>query len=199
MKLLSKLKATAFTACLLAPVGLLAQGMGSMNMPKQGGMHAGSMVAPSQVLDKLLSGEEKEIVSLAEAMPADRFNFAPTDKMGKYDGVRTFAQEVKHLTTVNYAMFQGWNVPGAKSRQQIAALTSRDSILSALKDSFAYAHQAFGTITPQNAFEDMGNGNTRMGSSIHLLAHANDHYGQLVEYLRMNGEVPPASRKQSSM
>ena len=45
-------------------------------------------------------GSAKEIVSLAEAMPADKYNFAPKD--GELSGVRTFAQQVKHLAAVVY-------------------------------------------------------------------------------------------------
>jgi len=47
----------------------------------------------------------------------------------------------------------------------------------------------------QNAFESVQGTDTRASLAGGLVAHANDHYGQLVEYLRMNGIVPPASRK----
>ena len=195
MHLSTSLKTLAFAACFALPALTLAQGMGSMSMPG-GKMASGAMVAPSQVFDKLLSGQEKEIVGAAEAMPADKFNFAPSHSMGMFDGVRTFSSQVKHLTEVNYGIFHAWNVPGAKSRAEIEKLTSRDEILAALKDSYKYDHAAVATITPQNAFMDMdGKGGTRVGTAAYLMAHNNDHYGQMVEYLRMNGIIPPASRK----
>ena len=195
MYLSGSFKALAFAACLAMPACTLAQGMGNMSMPS-GQMATGAMVPPAQVFDKLLSGQEKEIVGAAEAMPAEKFNFAPSSSMGTFDGVRTFASQIKHLTEVNYGMFHAWNVPGGKSRAEIEKLSSRDEILAALKDSYKYDHAAIATMTAQNAFADMdGKGGTRAGTAAYLMAHNNDHYGQMVEYLRMNGIIPPASRK----
>ena len=183
MHLSPTFKTLALAACFALPACSFAQG-------------AASMVPPSQVFDKLLSSEEHEFVEAAEAMPADKFNFAPATSMGKFDGVRTFAQEIKHVTEANYGMFRGFNVPGGKTRADIEKLTSRDEILAALKESFQYAHTAIATITPENAFAAMGtNGGTRAGTAAAAIAHPDDHYGQMVEYLRMNGIIPPASRK----
>ncbi len=189
------LSTLAFAAALTLPACTLAQGMGSMSMP--GGTKAsGSMVAPSQVFNKMLSGAESEFVGAAEAMPAEKFNFAPASSMGTYEGVRTFAAEIKHVTEANYAFFHGFDLPNAKTRAEIDKLTDRDQILQALKDSFAYAHAGIATITPANAFADMdGKGSTRAGAAAGVVAHMNDHYGQMVEYLRMNRIIPPASRR----
>ena len=191
----ASMKTIALAAALALPACCVAQ-MGSMSMPSKGGMKMGAMVPPSQVFDKTLSSEERDFVGAAEAMPADKFNFAPPTSIGDFAGVRTFSAEIKHVTEANYAFFRGFGIPGGKSRADIEKLTSRDEILQALKDSYAYAHQAIATITPANAFEDMnGKGATRAGMAAYCPEHANDHYGQLVEYLRMNGIVPPASRK----
>jgi hypothetical protein len=185
----------ALAAGLALPACTLAQGMGAMGTGSSS-MHSGAMVAPAKVFDKMLSGEEKEIVDLVEAMPADKFNFAPTDSIGKYDGVSSFSAQVKHLASANYGFFSGFGVPGGKTRAELAGLTTREQIIQALKDSYTYAHAAVATITPANAFIDMdGKGTTRAGMAAYELEHNNDHYGQLVEYLRMNGEIPPASRK----
>ena len=54
----------------------------------------------SAVYDRSLTGVEGEVVSAAEAMPEDKFNFAPTQ--GDFKGVRTFAQQIKHIAAVNY-------------------------------------------------------------------------------------------------
>ncbi len=172
---------------------LSSRAQGSM----QGGATAagGSMVAPAQVFNKLLSNEESEFVAAAEAMPADKFNFAPTGS-GKFDGVRTYAQEIKHVTEANYAFFRGFGVSGGKSRGDIESLSDRDQILAALRQSFQYAHSAIATITAANAFTAMdGNGTTRAGLAVQSISHPQDHYGQMVEYLRMNGIIPPASRR----
>ena len=66
--------------------------------------------------------------------------------------------------------------------------------MQALKDSFTQAHTYVDGITPENAFIQTSNG-TRGGQAAFGIAHFMDHYGQMVEYLRMNGIVPPASRR----
>lgn len=149
---------------------------------------------PAQIYGKLMAGMEKEITSAAEAMPADKYNFAPTQ--GEFTGVRTFGQQVKHLAEANYDFFDGLNVGTPAKEADIEKLTSKDDIVKALKDSYAYAHKAIDTITAANAFESLGKGKgTRAGAAAFCIAHSMDHYGQMVVYLRMNGIVPPASRK----
>ncbi len=156
----------------------------------------GQAVAPAEIFNGMLASEEREFVGAAEAMPADKFNFAPPASAGQFDGVRTFSAEIKHVIEGNYAIFRAFNLPGAKSRDEIEKLSGRDQILAALKESFTYAHAAIATITPQNAFVALdAKGNTRAGNAAEGVAHPQDHYGQMVEYLRMNGIVPPASRK----
>ena len=152
---------------------------------------------PADVYNRLLGMMEKQIVGAADAMPADKFNFAPTQ--GDFKGVRTFGEQVKHLAEANYGFFEGWGVPNAVKDDAIEKLTSKDDIMKALKDSYTYAHAAMGTITAANAFEEMGTGqrkSTKAGLATFCIAHSMDHYGQMVVYLRMNGIVPPASRKQ---
>jgi len=71
--------------------------------------------------------------------------------------------------------------------------------VAALAGSFAFAHKAIATLTPGNAFEVVKLPEPGMWTRGTLaafgVAHAFDHYGQMVEYLRMNGIVPPASAK----
>jgi uncharacterized damage-inducible protein DinB len=149
---------------------------------------------PAQVYDKLFTGQEKEVVSAAEAMPADKYNFKPTK--GTFEGVRTFAQQVTHIAASQYYYFGNFGVKGGVDSDAIDKLTNKDDIVKALKDSYAFAEQAIGTITVQNAFEPFGeHKSTRAGIAAGALAHTNDHYGQMVVYLRMNGIIPPASRK----
>jgi uncharacterized damage-inducible protein DinB len=157
-------------------------------------MSGAAAASPAQVYGKLMSGMQGEITSAAEAMPADKYNFAPTQ--GEFAGVRTFGQQVKHLAEANYEFFDGWNVGPAPKEADIEKLTGKDDILKALKDSYVYAHKAIDTITAANAFEPMGkSGGTRAGAATFCIAHSMDHYGQMVVYLRMNGIIPPASRK----
>jgi uncharacterized damage-inducible protein DinB len=139
---------------------------------------------------------EKEFVDAAEAMPTDKFNFAPSVPGGAFDGVRTFAGEVKHVAEANYYFFGGnmSEADGKAKSDAIEKLTSKDDIIKALKDSFVVAHEYIGTITDANAFV-MTKSGTPGGQAAFGIAHLMDHYGQMCVYLRMNGIIPPASRK----
>ena len=153
----------------------------------------GTPIAPAEVYGKQLDLMEKEFVSAADAMPEDKYNFAPTQ--GEYKGVRTFAEEIKHVIQANEYYFHDFSRPLTDNRAAIANLKTKAEIMAALKDSFAQAHAFVNAITPENAFTATAAGNTRAGQAAFGMAHFMDHYGQMVEYLRMNGIVPPASAK----
>ncbi len=146
---------------------------------------------------------EQEVVSAAEAMPEEKYSFAPTT--GEFKGVRTFAEEVKHIGFANHLFFGplvGETID-AKSIEQNAngpaELKSKAEIVQYLKDSFALGHRAISGITPENAVTPLAKPvfpflSTRLAIADIGAWHPMDHYGQMVEYLRMNGIVPPASR-----
>jgi len=165
---------------------------------------ATTQMDPAKALDKMLSGLEGEFTGVAEAMPADKYNFAPSADYFKpgattnFKDVRTFAQQVAHVTQANYFYFSSFSpTPPTVDVDAIAKLTSKDDLVKALKDSFAYGHAAIATITAQNAFQVVNPKHPATPATLAAgaVAHAFDHYGQLVEYLRMNGIVPPASAK----
>ena len=153
-----------------------------------------------QVLAKLT---EKVIVSGADAMPADKYGYAPTD--GEFKGVRTFGQMVKHLSATNYILAAAalGQEPPADAGDEFGpdAVRTKAEILNYLTGSFAYLDKAIEVIgqktvpvksspvSPLKSTEA-----TRLALVVESLAHAFDHYGQMVEYLRMNGVVPPASQ-----
>jgi len=152
--------------------------------------------SPGQVYAQLFSSQAEEVVAAAEAMPADKYNFVPAS--GEFKGVRTFAQQVTHIAEAQYFFFAGFGVKPTIDPKTITKLTGKDDVVKALKDSYAFAQQAMKTITPENAFEkiaEVDGADTRASIAAFGLAHTNDHYGQMVVYLRMNGIVPPASRK----
>jgi uncharacterized damage-inducible protein DinB len=142
---------------------------------------------------------EKSFVSLAEAMPEDKWSFAPKD--GAFDGVRTFAAQVKHVACANFGFFQEIEKktppPGCETGGPDPSQTKAE-ILKYLRDSFAYATEVIKQMTPENALDPAsgryGGDSTRLGLTTLAVWHASDHYGQIVVYLRMNGIVPPASR-----
>jgi uncharacterized damage-inducible protein DinB len=155
----------------------------------------------TEVLDHTVLNLEHEFVPAAEAMPEDKFGFAPTN--GEFKGVRTFGQQIKHVAAVNYEL--GAAILEEKPPVDIGdesgpgSIASKADILKYLNDSFAYVHKAMHTINDKNSVETVkspfGEGRvSRLGLATTVVAHGFDHYGQMVEYLRMNGIVPPASR-----
>jgi uncharacterized damage-inducible protein DinB len=165
---------------------------------------AGAQMSPVQAQNELLNLFEHEFMDVAKAMPADKYSFAPaaanfaTAQGAKYDGVRTFAQEISHVTMANYyfaSKILGENPP--VDQKKIQSLASKEELLKAAADSFAYAHKALATITPENAYtaiDGVDGLHTRSVVASFISAHGFDHYGQMVEYLRMNGIVPPGSK-----
>jgi hypothetical protein len=153
----------------------------------------------TQVLDQSVSNAERQFVPAAEAMPEDKFGFAPTS--GEFKGVRTFAEQIKHVAAVNY-LYGGailTEKPPVDVGDGPASIKTKAEIISYLKDSFAYVHKSIQTINERNLVEPVkspyGEGSvTRLGVAMSVGAHCSDHYGQMVEYLRMNGIVPPGSR-----
>ena len=158
----------------------------------------------ASVVDREISTIEKQVVDAAEAMPEVKFNFTPESLNipgDDYKGVRTFAVQVKHVASSNYFIWSpltGDTVPeNIKDGNGPAELKSKADIIKFLKDSFALGHKAAATLTAENMLQNPGNSkSTRLRLATFGVAHAYDHYGQMVEYLRMNGIVPPASRGQ---
>ena len=154
----------------------------------------------SQALDFWIANTEKEVVSAADAMPEEKYSFAPT--AGDFTGVRTFAQQVKHVAAANYglaAYVRGEKpAPEEESETGPDAVRSKAQIMEYLKGSFAALHKAVATVTEASMIEPLTTPHkqkTRLQFVVDAVAHSYDHYGQMVEYLRMNGIVPPASRR----
>jgi uncharacterized damage-inducible protein DinB len=173
------------TACMLAAACTFGHAQAAPAKPAPG-----TQMTPAATYGKLLGTLEKEFVDAAEAMPEDKFNFAPTT--GEFKGVRTFGGQVKHVAEANWYFFGSEDMSKSK-HDAIEKLTTKAEIVQALKDSLTQAHSYIEGITGENAFVMTDHG-TRGGMAAFGIAHMMDHYGQLVVYLRMNGIVPPASR-----
>jgi len=159
----------------------------------------------ASMVDSEITAVEMLIVDVAEAMPEDKYNFSPESLNipgDDYKGVRTFALQVKHVAASNYFIWStitGDKLPdNLKDGNGPADLKTKADILRFLKDSFAQGHKAAATLTVENMLQPVGQGKSlRLHRAEFGVAHAFDHYGQMVEYLRMNGIVPPASRAKS--
>lgn len=159
----------------------------------------------ASAVDSEISNIERQIIDVAEAMPEDKYNFSPESLNipgSDFKGVRTFAVQVKHVAASNYFIWShltGDKLPeGLKDGNGPEKLKSKAEIIKFLQDSFALGHKAAATLTTENMLQSAeGSKSSRLHLATFGVAHASNHYGQMVEYLRMNGIVPPASRGKS--
>ena len=192
----------------LSLAAALAYSQGSKSSPA-----AGASASPStpptiaSAIDREISLVEKEIVGAAEAMPEDKFDFSP-EKLNlpgsDYKGVRTFGEQLKHVAASNYLIWS--SITGEKPPDTVNDgkgpdnMKAKADIINYLKDSFAFGHKSVATLNSTNLVQPItsrsGRQTTRLFQATFAPAHAFDHYGQIIEYLRMNGIVPPASRGQ---
>jgi hypothetical protein len=159
----------------------------------------------ASAVDSEISNIERQIIDVAEAMPEDKYNFSPESlniPSSDFKGVRTFAVQVKHVAASNYFIWShltGDKLPeGLKDGNGPENLKTKAEIIKFLRDSFALGHKAAARLTTENMLQTAeASKSSRLNLATFGVAHAFDHYGQMVEYLRMNGIVPPASRGKS--
>jgi uncharacterized damage-inducible protein DinB len=147
-----------------------------------------------------LGWAEKGFISVAEAMPENKYSHIPT--AGNFDGVRSFGEQVKHVACAQFAFFneiEGKTPPEHCEKGGPSKAATKAELLKYLRDSFEYGDKVLATITAQNAIDRVDGGyatpNTRLGVAVAAVWHITDHYGQLVVYLRLNGIVPPVTQQ----
>ena len=141
---------------------------------------------------------ESDFTSLAEAMPQEKWSFKPTQ--GAFTDVRTFAEQVKHVACANEAWakkLRGETPPDRCDTAGLSPAKTKTEILAYLQESFRMMDGEIAKSKLDNLMAPMKGpyaGDNRLEVLNSALWHISDHYGQLVEYVRMNGVVPPASR-----
>jgi uncharacterized damage-inducible protein DinB len=154
-------------------------------------------------LQIFLKSVEKKIVSAAEAMPADKYSFTPSN--GEFKGVRSFGEQVKHLSATNHILAAAAldEKPPVDAGDETGPenVRTKAEILDYLNSSFVHLGKAIDAIGSKNSPVRASpisplpaEAATRSALATEALIHAFDHYGQMVVYLRLNGVVPPASR-----
>jgi uncharacterized damage-inducible protein DinB len=143
---------------------------------------------------------EGSFLGVAEAMPEDKYGFIPSG--GNFAGVRSFGEQVKHVACGQFAFFnefEGKQPPADCERGGHNPAKTKAELIQYLKDSFDYGNRVLSRLTTKNALERVegryAGPNTKLGISVIAVWHITDHYGQMVEYLRMNGLVPPMTQK----
>jgi hypothetical protein len=154
--------------------------------------------AATHAVEEMIAGVEKTLTGVATEMPEEKYRFVPT--AGAFRGVRSFAAQIKHAAAVQNlvaASILGDPITADMSDERGPdAVKTKAEVLTYLADSFAHLRKAARTVDERNAFLPIkgvfGSAPaTRIGLIAGAVAHTSNHYGQVVEYLRMNGLVPP--------
>jgi uncharacterized damage-inducible protein DinB len=133
-------------------------------------------------------------------MPEEKYSYVPA--VGKFDGVRSFGEQVKHVACAQFAFFnefEGKKPPEDCEKGGHDPAKTKAELIKYLKDSFDYSNRVLAPLTANNALDRVegryAGPNTKVGIAVIAVWHITDHYGQLVEYLRLNGIVPPMTQK----
>jgi len=152
-----------------------------------------SPVNPFSTYNKIFYARMKTIlVSSAEKMPEENYNFKPTE------AVRSYGQIVGHIADAQYnfcALALGETSPGLKIEQ---TKTSKADLVAALKDALAYCDKAYDTATDASGTQTVklfGMDMPKFGVLNINNAHDMEHYGNLVTYMRLKNIVPPTTEQ----
>ena len=193
------------SVCCLSGAMAVAQASGSSSA--QSSTPAATPTIAS-VLNNQLGSIEREVMNAADAVPQDKFDFSPAT--GNIPGdfktpkpVRTLSEQFKHIGDAleSYASgIMGQKPQASDDENGPKNIKTKQEVVDYVKAAFAKAHSAIDTINQQNATEEISNpfGGTRkltrLALAVGMVGHSNNHFGQIIVYLRMNGIVPPESR-----
>jgi len=156
-------------------------------------------VAPAYGADPLSAGQKglyegvtNNIIRAAEKMPESNYSFKPSPD------VRSFGQLVGHLADYQYIFCSG----AAGEKPPVTGIedskTSKADLVQALKDGYAYCDKIYSGMTDSKLAENAsveGRPRAVLTALTVTIAHNNEHYGNMVTYLRIKGIVPPSSER----
>jgi uncharacterized damage-inducible protein DinB len=160
---------------------------------------AGAVLSPSTAasIGNMHGTIRRNLIEAAEAMPPADYAFKPTPQ------VRSFAELVGHVAFANFflcSMGKGEPIPSKVNFER--TVTDKPGLLKALNDSLAYCDGVFKETTDANANQPVkvsGPGGTGQSTRALVLmfntTHNNEHYGNIVVYLRLKGIVPPSTAR----
>jgi uncharacterized damage-inducible protein DinB len=192
-------------AALLVMCGLALSAVGKSGTPLNSATRKAARPddIPKSIAESVsgtLQFAEGNFIGLAEAMPEDKYSYIPTG--GKFEDVRSFGEQVKHVACAQFAFFnefEGKKPPEDCEKGGHDPAKTKTELIRYLQDSFDYSNRVLATLTATNALDRVegryAGPNTKLGISVIAVWHITDHYGQLVEYLRLNGIVPPFTQK----
>src|SRR5262249_16735958 len=134
----------------------------------------------------------KYLLDGARKMPEESYAFRPTPD------VRTFAQLVGHIAEAQYIACSVTRGEEYKPRNIEQTLSRKSELMPALEAAVGFCQESWNKLTP-GALADpvtlFGQKRTKLGAMDLATAHAFEHYGNMVTYLRLKGLVPPSSER----
>jgi uncharacterized damage-inducible protein DinB len=146
----------------------------------------------SEVMAEVMIQEDK-FTRLADAIPADKFNWRPNPD------VRSFAEVFLHVSAANYNLYKLVGTPPPANldiKTLEKSTTDKAKVIATLKDSFAHAKAAIKAMPDADLDKSLdwfGGKNTQRGILLFIVRHAAEHLGQSIAYARFAGIVPPWS------
>ena len=176
---------TVFLACLAAPAAAQTSD-GNFSELLSPSLAAGAKAMHATI--------RRDLAEAAEGMTAEEFAFKPTPQ------VRSFGELVGHVANANFyfcSLAKGEPSPAKANFEKVAA---KADLVKAIKDAVAYCDGAYNSATDASFGEKikaelpvLGGGNPRGTTLMFNVAHNNEHYGNVVTYMRLKGHVPPSS------
>ncbi len=140
-----------------------------------------------------MSGSQEKIISLAEAIPADKYTWRPADS------VRSVSEVLMHIAGSNYFLlsFAGIETPEGATEEMGKDVTDKEKVIAALKTSFKDLQdnlQKLNKSDLETQVKMFGHETSTRNVIFTQMGHLHEHLGQLIAYARMNGVVPPWSK-----
>lgn len=143
----------------------------------------------------VMSYNSGQITSLAEAIPADKYDWRPSE------GVRSVGEAILHTASANYffGTMLGASIPeGIDPMSMEKSITGKEDIIAALKESYAFIMDVGKNFSSENFQDEVsfptGDKFNKRTTMMIIIAHAWEHTGQLIAYARTNDVVPPWSQ-----
>lgn len=140
----------------------------------------------------ILSYNEQQVVQLAEAIPADKYDWRPSD------GVRSVSEALMHMAAANYFFLNTMGIapPDGLDMQNMESISEKEAVIEALKNSFAFTREKVPMIEDLDSKVQFGDQEmSKRSALLILLEHTGEHKGQMIAYARMNDITPPWSQQ----
>jgi uncharacterized damage-inducible protein DinB len=180
------IRAVCLTLALALPLSIVQPALSAQTPERP------SLESLSGGVMQLYQSIRRNIIEAAEAMPEEHYAFRPTED------VRTFGQLVGHVANAQINFCSAGSTDPRPAMGNAEQLASKAELAAALKQSMDFCDRAFAAASDETLHAASTFGQvpiTRGYALVYNIAHDNEHYGNMVTYMRMKGLVPPSSAR----